>query len=52
MKYEKRYNWWTQFLEDYKEYFVNSLLIKECDVEEEIIVIPKKNKTTKLTKPK
>jgi superfamily II DNA or RNA helicase len=52
MKDEERYNLWTQFLEEYKKYFVNPLPKKEDPVEEEIeiIVKPKQKKTTKLTK--
>ena len=56
---EERYNLWTQFLEEYKEYFVNSSEENEgftwasvpIEEEIEIIVKPKQKKTSKLPKP-
>jgi superfamily II DNA or RNA helicase/SAM-dependent methyltransferase len=52
MKDEEQYNLWTQFLEEYKEYFVNPSEDEEAPIEddEEIIVKPKQKKTAKLTK--
>ncbi len=44
MKDEEQYNLWTQFLEEYKEYFVNPT------EEIENIVKPKQKKSVKLTK--
>ena len=53
MKDEQRYNLWTQFLEEYKEYFINQLPKKEPPIQEEefeIIVNPKQKKSAKLPK--
>jgi superfamily II DNA or RNA helicase len=56
MKDEVRYNLWTQFLEDYKEYFNNddtqSITTESIEEEpiEEIIIMKKPKKTMKLKK--
>lgn len=52
MKDELRYNLWTQFLKEYKEYFVNSSEKSESTIEEEIIIKPKQKKSAKLPKVK
>ena len=51
MKDEKKYNLWTQFLEDYKEYFNNDdtqSIITESAEEKETIVLKKPKKSMKL----
>ena len=54
MKDEERYNLWSQFLEEYKDYFVNSSTKEKSEIEddEEIIIKikPKQKKSAKLTK--
>jgi superfamily II DNA or RNA helicase len=49
MKDEERYNLWTQFLEEYKDYF-NDNTTNTKEIEEEIIVKPKQKKSAKLPK--
>jgi superfamily II DNA or RNA helicase len=50
MRDDEQYNLWTQFLEEYKEYFVTKIK-EEASLEEiEITVKPKQKKSTKLTK--
>jgi superfamily II DNA or RNA helicase len=49
MKDEDRYNLWTQFLEDYKEYFdYTSTAKEEVQPEKEISTNPKQKKSAKL----
>ena len=54
MKDETKYNLWTQFLEEYKEYFDDTTSEKSESVEEEIIIKikPTQKKSTKLPKVK
>jgi ribosomal RNA-processing protein 8 len=56
MKDEERYNLWTQFLEEYKDYFNDNPIVNEEDqteeTEEVITIKPKQKKSAKLPKVK